>query len=84
MEDTQRFLDGVNRNDVTVEGCLIGSLDLKRQAREVQRLQRRIRDRGVNAKWAVFDVLDLLERTCNAHQEILEIHQHLEFEENVT
>ena len=84
MEDTQRFLKSLDRNDVTVEGCLIGSLDLSRQAREVQRLDRRIRDRGSNTKWVVFDLLDLLERTCNAHQEILEIHQDLEIEEKGT
>ena len=81
MEDARSFFDGVNRNGVVVEGCLIGSLDLKRDAREVRRLQRRIRDRGVDAKWAVFDVLDLLERTCNAHREILEIHEDQESEE---
>ena len=75
MADTQRFLKSLKRDDVSVEGCLIGSLDLSLPAREVERLERRIDERGSSAKWVVFDVLDLLERTCNAHQEILEIHQ---------
>ena len=82
MDDARSFFESVNRSGVVVEGCLIGSLDLTLKAREVQRLQRRLRERGVDAKWAVFDVLDLLERTSNAHREILEIHEEEESEED--
>lgn len=78
MDDTRIFLESVNRPNVTIEGCLIGSLALDKQALEVRRLERRMRDRGAETKWKVFDLLDLLEQTCNAHEEILEIHDSIE------
>ncbi|MYD69545.1 MAG: hypothetical protein F4W89_02205 [Acidobacteria bacterium] len=84
MDDTRRFLKSLDRTDVVVEGCLIGSLELGAQALEVRRLERQIGERGSDAKWVVFDLLELLERTCNAHQEILEIHEKVESEETVT
>lgn len=84
MADARRFLEGIDRQDVSVEGCLVGSLDLNLRGRQIERLGRRIRERGSSEKWAVFDVLDLLERTCNAHREIMDIHPDPEVEENET
>lgn len=82
MDDTRVFLESLGRPGAIIEGCLIGSLDLAREAREVRRLGRRLDERGVNAKWQVFDLSQLFERTCHAHQEILAIHDALDGEDN--
>lgn len=78
MAHTERFLGNLDRTNVTVEGCLIGSIHASSQAREVERLRRYVRQRGTSARWKVFDLLDLLEQTCSAHQEILGIHEETE------
>lgn len=81
MADTKSFLSGRQRNNVSVEGCLIGSLDLSQtEHREIERLSRKLDERGVNANWAVYDLMSLFERTCNAHKELLAIHDELEDE----
>ena len=82
MADAKRFLLNRQQNNVVVEGCLIGSLDLNQtQHREIERLSRKLDERGIDAKWVVYDLMTLFQRTYAAHKELLEIHEALEAEE---
>lgn len=84
IADTKNFFAGSQHNNVSVEGCLIGSLDLspeRMQNREIERLSRKLRERGVDAKWTVYDLMTLFQRTFDAHKELLAIHDAAEAEE---
>ena len=71
MSDTQVFLQGKVNGEVTVEGCLVGTLDLTGSGREIRRLRVELQDRGPTTKWAVYDINVLLDRAKGAHDDFL-------------
>lgn len=75
MRAAEEFLKLKNNQSVTVEGCLIGTLNLTLHHNEIKRLRSALDDRGPTSKWQVFDLAELFQLTCNAHKEFLEIHQ---------
>ena len=75
MRDAEQFLKSKDFGGMTVEGCLIGTLDLERNMIEVKRLRGEMADRGPQTKWGVFDWVHLLNRTEAAHKEFLEVHE---------
>ena len=55
-----------------VDGLLIGSVDPNSDAEKVFQLRHEIsRYMGPNSDWKVYDILEVLKRTRNAHREIL-------------
>ena len=75
MEDTEEYLNrGPRKSHIVVEGRLIGTLASRSRKKEVRRLEKALRDRGPDSKWAVYDLPDLLERTKSAHREFLKVH----------
>jgi hypothetical protein len=55
-----------------IEGLLIGSRDSKSTSKKVINLNYRIEtEMGPNCPWRVFDILEILHRTQNAHTELL-------------
>jgi hypothetical protein len=55
-----------------IEGLLIGSRDSKSTSKKVINLNYRIENEmGPNCPWRVFDILEILHRTQNAHTELL-------------
>ena len=75
MRGAEEFLASHTGQSVSVEGRLIGTLDLTLHSNEIYRLRSDIEDRGPTTKWQVFDLIMLFERTCNAHREFLEVHK---------
>lgn len=80
LKDYMRKAEGFLRNErqissVSVEGRLIGTLDLDSRSNQVERLQEALEERGAGEKWEVLDLAELLIRTRNAHQEFLELHE---------
>lgn len=74
LRDTREFLRGKVNGEVSVEGCLIGTLELTGSSTEIRRLDEEIEARGPTAKWAVYDLNVLLERTLSAHRDFLRQH----------
>ena len=55
-----------------VEGLLIGSIDPNSNAEKISQLQYEVSENmGPNSNWKVYDILEVLTRTRNAHREIL-------------
>ena len=75
MRDTEAFLKDHVEGQVTVEGCLIGTLDRGVQRREVRRLEQALLEQGATTKWAVYDIAILFQRALNTHREFLEQHR---------
>ncbi len=75
MRKAEEFFANRQQQGVTVEGRLIGTLKLESKSNEVERLKGELKERGAGAKWEVFDLSRLLERTRAAHQEFLKVHK---------
>lgn len=75
MQDTEAFLRDHLEGSVSVEGCLIGTLDTRLAKREVHRLVQALKEQGATTNWAVYDIAVLLRRTLKTHQEFVNQHQ---------
>jgi len=77
MARTDEFLRQYpNIGSFKVDGLLIGSIDPVSTAEKVAHLRYKIKnDMGPNSNWRVFDILEVLHRTRNAHQEIWNTHK---------
>lgn len=75
MAKAEKFLKKSN-GDVKVEGILIGSYQSDTLAEKVVQLDYEIeKQMGPNSPWRVFDILEVLKRTRDAHREILDVYQ---------
>lgn len=61
-------------SDISIEGRLIGTLDLSAKSTDVEDLEDELEKRGPATKWAVYSLTDLLNRTRRAHKEILKVY----------
>jgi hypothetical protein len=60
-----------NLGTFKVEGFLIGSISADSDAEKVFQLNYKMtHEMGPNANWRIFDILEVLKRTRNAHREI--------------
>lgn len=75
MSDVKDFLRARGKPDVAVEGFLIGSRQRGKYAGrpKVRYLESAEKERGIETRWKVFDIGDLLERAENAHRELLDV-----------
>jgi len=74
MRDARSFLREKVEGHVSVEGRLIGTLDLSGSSKEIRRLKEKIQEQGPTAKWAVDDINRLLTRARKAHSDFLKQH----------
>ncbi len=77
MAKAEKFLKKTDGGTaVKVEGILIGSHNADTVAEKVQSLDYEIeKQMGPNSPWRVFDILEVLRRTRDAHREILDVYQ---------
>ena len=72
MGRTEEFLQAYPQaGTFKIEGYLIGSLDPASKAKKVSELRYEMKNgMGPNSNWRVFDIMEVLNRTRNAHREI--------------
>jgi hypothetical protein len=76
MRKTRKFLAASGMEEIRVEGYLIGSrAKITSNAEEVEALNDRIKEYGATAPWKVFDLLEIVKRTRNAHKELVDIYE---------
>lgn len=75
MQKAEKFLKKIQDGAVKVEGILIGSHQADTAAEKVQQLDYEIeKQMGPNSPWRVFDIMEILKRTRDAHREILDVY----------
>lgn len=77
MRKTEEWLKHKHQNNFDVEGILIGSYQPGNSSDKVKRLDFHIEQYMRGAKWKVFDILEVLDRTKLAHKELLDVYNKL-------
>ncbi|MBC2593751.1 ATP-binding protein [Ruficoccus amylovorans] len=67
-----------SESSYNVTGMLIGCRNPESKALKIQRLQQEEEDRTDGADWVVYDIFDVLERSENAHRELVDIYSKAE------
>jgi hypothetical protein len=73
---TRKWLKDHGKGHYFVQGFLIGSrADIESRAEEVEWLADQIEQTQNEADWRVYDILEILDRTMKAHDELLALYQ---------
>ena len=72
---TRKWLNDHGKGHYFVQGYLIGSMAEDSSAEEVEWLTDQIERTKNEADWKVYDILEILDRTTKAHDELLSVYQ---------
>lgn len=78
IRKAERFLYEHGSQNVLVRGILIGSRNSESSSEKVEHLNWRINANQESAKWQVRDIIEVLELTEHAHQELIRIYASIE------
>jgi len=79
MREAKRWLSDKGFPDCQVEGYLIGSMaEPSSRAKEVEWLRDQMEQTRNRGDWRVYDILEVLELSERAHQELLDAYQELQ------